>query len=309
MKKVTVVGSLNIDHVLKVEKLPLKGETIISNNYNLYEGGKGSNQAASIGRLGISVDMIGKVGKDIYGERLIKNLSKSNVNVSGIIIDDTVSTGTTFITVDKNGNNTIVINPGANGKLTINDIESQKNKIISKDIILLQQEIPKDVISHVVNISKHYNKNIILNFAPAIDTSNDTLSKVDYLILNEIEIAQLTGVTAISKNINKAIKKLRNYYSNNIIITLGENGSIYIVNNDKIIKVPSYDVKSVDSTGAGDAFIGGFVLGLIEGRNIKECVMWGNAAGSITTTKLGAQSSFPDKEELFFFLKSKNINN
>jgi len=309
MKKVTVVGSLNIDHVFKVNALPLRGETLISDSYDISGGGKGANQAIAIGRLGVFVNMIGKVGGDVFGEILIKNLIESGVGTEGVIVDKSQRTGAAFITVGKDGNNTIVVAPGANQRLTIDDIRTKESQIFKSDVVVLQMEIPKDTISYVIDFSKDSNKLVILNFAPAIDIDMNLLEKVEYLIMNEIEIAQLTGVTAISKNINKAIKKLRNYYSNNIIITLGENGSIYIVNNDKIIKVPSYDVKSVDSTGAGDAFIGGFVLGLIEGRNIKECVMWGNAAGSITTTKLGAQSSFPDKEELFFFLKSKNINN
>ncbi len=307
MKKVTVVGSLNIDHVLKVEKLPLKGETIISNNYNLYEGGKGSNQAASIGRLGISVDMIGKVGKDIYGERLIKNLSKSNVNVSGIIIDDTVSTGTAFITVDKNGNNTIVINPGANGKLTIEEIKELEGSIFKNDIIVLQMEIPRDVVEYLIEKSKEFNKLVLLNLSPPQKLASSIINKVDYLFLNESEMEFLSEVKYIGDNLDVQIKELRKYFHNNIIITLGPDGAMCSIKGSEYKIFQTFDMLPIDRTAAGDAFIGGFIYGLIRNENIDKCVIIGNAAGSMTINKLGAQVSLPNKNELIQFMKQRDI--
>lgn len=309
MKKVTVVGSLNIDYVLKVNALPLSGETIILDGLAILEGGKGANQAASIGRLGISVDMFGKVGKDLYGEMLKKSLIESNVNVDGIITEEEESTGAAFITVDKKGNNTIVVNPGANNKITISDIESKKNRILSSDIIIIQMEIPIKVVSHTITITKDAGKVIILNFSPALDITWDVLNKVDYLILNEIEIERLTDIAFNQLDEKKPIRKLRKFFNGNIIVTLSKKGSICITKKNEIMKVPPFNVKPVDSTSAGDAFIGGFVYGIANRKKIEDCIIYGNACGALATTKIGAQFSLPNKKELDnFLMKNKSIN-
>ena len=304
MKKVTVVGSLNIDHVLKVNTLPLRGETLISNGYDMSGGGKGANQAIAIGRLGVSVNMIGKVGGDIFGEILIKNLTESGVKTKGVIVDKSQRTGAAFITVDRDGANTIVVTPGANQRLTADDIRTKRSQILESDIVVLQMEIPKDTISYVINFSKDSNKLIILNFAPAIDIDMNVLEKVDYLIMNEVEIKYLTGIGFNFRNIDISVRKLRKFFSKNVVITLGEKGAVLVTLKDEILKVPAYEIKSVDSTGAGDAFIGGFILGLVANKSVEDCVVIGSAAGTLSVTKLGAQSSLPYINELSDFLKS-----
>lgn len=304
IKKVTVIGSLNIDHILKVNTLPSKGQTLISKSYDLGEGGKGANQAVAIGRMDIFVDMIGKVGEDEPGKILIENLRKSNIGVDGVIVSKFVKTGTAFITVDKDGNNTIVVAPGANHKLTIEDIRKKKKQLLNCDIVVLQMEIPIDTISYVINFAEEKGKLVVLNYSPAMDIGKEVLAKVDYLIMNEIEFQFLTGRDFKFNSLTESVNKLRGFYGNNLIITLGEKGSICVTNSDKLLKISSYKVKAIDSTGAGDAFIGGFILGIIQNKSIKECVKLGNATGAISVTKLGAQSSLPNRNELKSFLNT-----
>ncbi len=303
MSKVTVVGSLNIDHVLKVKRLPLKGESVILDSYDLYNGGKGANQAAAIGKLGIEVHMIGKVGKDDLGNMLIEGLIKSNVNTDGIITDRNEKTGAAFITVDNNGNNTLVVAPGANGKLTIDDINERKEKLQESSIIVMQMEIPADTIYHVISYAKKLGKLVILNYAPAASIDRNILSYVDYLVVNETEFQSLAQADFNSDILNFSLKKIREFFGNILIITLGEKGSVFITKDNGILEVPGYKVKSIDSTGAGDAFIGGLVFGLVRGESVEESIKLGNASGAISATRPGAQSSLPYRNELYDFLK------
>ena len=304
MKKVTVVGSLNIDHVLKVNVLPLRGETLISDSYDISGGGKGANQAIAIGRLGVFVNMIGKVGGDVFGKMLIKNLIESGVRTEGVIVDKGQRTGAAFITVDRNGSNTIVVAPGANQRLTTDDIRTKESQILESDVMVLQMEIPKDTVSYVIDFSKDTNKLVILNFAPAVDIDIDVLEKVDYLVMNEIEVKYLTGIAFDFRDIDVSVRKLRKLFNKNVVITLGDKGAVLITLKNEILKIPAYKIKPIDSTGAGDAFIGGFILGLVTKKSIEDCIVIGNAAGALSVTKLGAQSSLPYKNELDNFLKS-----
>lgn len=308
MNSVVVIGSLNIDHVLKVKKLPLKGETIISESYELHEGGKGANQAVAIGRMGINVFMIGKIGKDIYGDMLLESLEISKVRTEGVIVDKKYRTGTALITVDRKGNNTITLYQGANKGLKINNILKNKKVIKECDIIVLQQEIPKNVVQFTIDMAKEFNKIVILNFAPAVELSKNSIKKVDFLILNELEISKLTGIKCNERNVKEPIVQLNKFFKNNIIVTLGEYGSACMTSFGDYYRIPSIRVNSVDSTGAGDAFIGGFVYGLVQKKKIYNCVTLGNIAGALSVKKVGAQASLPYENELKNFLKTESIN-
>jgi len=303
MKKVVVVGSLNIDHILKVEKLPSIGETLISSSYSFSCGGKGANQAVAIARLGICVNMIGKVGEDKYGGLLVKNLSKSNVMVDDVIVCKNEKTGAAFITVDRIGNNTIIVAPGANHKLLIDDVRGKGKQLEGCDIVVLQMEIPKETVSYVIRLAKKMGKLVILNYAPAIDIDKSVLSEVDYLIVNETEFKYLVQADFELDRSEIAVNKLKEFFSGNLVVTLGDKGSVCINPEGKILKIPSYTAKSADSTGAGDAFIGGFTLGLVENKNLGDCAVLGNAAGALAVDKVGAQSSLPYKDELNNFLR------
>lgn len=304
MKSTAVVGSLNIDHILKVDKLPALGETIFSNSSILSEGGKGANQAVAIGKLGLDVHMFGKIGNDDYGQLLINSLNNANINTKGILVDDYYKTGSAFITIDNNGDNTIVITPGANGSLNLEDIKKIENLIFDHDILLLQMEIPKDIVIYIINRGKELDKLLLLNLSPAMEMDNYILNKVDYLILNESEVEFLTKVKCSIQNIKLAIKKIRESYRNKLIITLGPDGAAYSISSDDFKIIPTFDVSTIDKTGAGDAFIGGFIYGLVNSKNMEDCIILANAAGSFATTIIGAQKSLPCKEELDSFLKT-----
>lgn len=308
MKSTAVIGSLNIDHVLKVDRLPVLGETISSNNYILSEGGKGANQAVAIGKLGLNVHMFGKIGNDEYGRLLINSLNNANVNIEGIMIDYYHKTGAAFITIDKNGNNTIVITPGSNGSLNLRDIKKIENLIFDQDIILLQMEIPKDIVIYIINRVRELDKLILLNLSPPMNIDNFILNKVDYLILNESEMEFLTQIKYLGNNLDVEIKELRKYFHNNLIITLGPDGAAYSIENKEFELIPTYNILSVDKTAAGDAFIGGFVYGLSKSLDIKTCINLGNANGSLATTIIGAQKSLPNLSELKTFLAKNNVN-
>ena len=297
VKRAVVVGSINMDIILRVDKIPKIGETKIAEKMKISGGGKGANQAIAISRMGCSVSMIGKIGNDRFGRNLIDSLKASRVDIEGVIVDEFNETGTAYVTVDCIGENTIVVVPGSNSCLSIKDIDEKKEIICDSDIVILQMEIPVSIISYVMNLAKELGRLVILNFAPALDIDFDILHKVDFLILNEIEmllIAELKHLRKIERDtINEAIKRIRNKFDRNIIITLGSNGCIWINEKGNILEIPAFPVKSIDSTGSGDAFVGGFVCGLLRGNSIKNSLKIGNAAGGLAVTKIGAQSSLP----------------
>jgi ribokinase len=305
LKKVAVVGSLNIDHVLMARNLPDRGETIISDSYQLKCGGKGANQAAAIGRLGVEVSMIGKVGGDEAGKMQLESLGGSGVDTGGVIVDQDQKTGAAFITVEETGENTIVLYPGTNGQLTFEDIKLKKDFILNSDAVVLQMEIPVETNMEVIKFSKENDKKIILSLAPAMEIDREVLSMVDYLMVNEVEIRFLCGIEFDIKNINKSIEGLRKTFKNNLIVTLGEGGSVLVESSGKIFSRPVYKVDAVDSTGAGDAFTGGFILGLSQEFTSRECLEIGNAAGAYSVTRLGAQPSLPFRSDLVRFLSEK----
>ena len=307
MKSIAVIGSLNIDHILKVDKLPLLGETISSLNYSLSEGGKGANQAAAIGKLGADVYMFGKVGNDEYSNLLISSLQNSNVNTEGVMIDSSSKTGAAFITVDNSGNNTIVITPGANGSLTFNDLEKMESKIFTHEIILLQMEIPEEIIVYIINKARKINKLLLLNLAPAKTIDIQVLNKLDYLIVNESEMEFLTNIKYTGNNLDIEIAKIRKFFHSKLVITLGPLGAAYSIKNQEFDIIPTFNVVSKDKTAAGDAFIGGFIFGLANGLNLKTCMNLENANGSLSTTILGAQKSLPDKSMLKEFLLKNGL--
>jgi ribokinase len=306
LKRIAVIGSLNIDHVLRTKSLPSRGETIISESYQLKCGGKGANQAAAIGRLEVSVHMIGKVGDDEAGTMQIKSLEKSGVNTDGIIIDKEQKTGAAFITVDNKGNNTIVLFSGTNGLLGKNDVDQKKYLILDSDAVVLQMEVPVETTCHVIRFAHENNKKIILSLAPAIEIDRSVLGMVDFLMVNEVEIKFLSGVEFNIEDISNSIIKLRKFFKNNIVITLGEMGSLLVDRKENIYRSMAYKVNAVDSTAAGDAFTGGFIMGLTEGLSLPDCMEIGNAAGAISVTRLGAQPSLPFRDDLVKFLVKNN---
>lgn len=297
MKKILVIGSLNMDLVTMSERHPKLGETIIGKSFFQIPGGKGGNQAVAISKLGGDVTMFGCVGKDSYGDILIEELKKNDVNIESVKKVEK-NTGIATIVVDENADNTIIVVPGANFEISIDDIDKNIELIKNADIVLLQLEIPIDVVEYILKKSKEFNKITILNPAPAEKLSVEIIKNVDYLVPNETELELLSGMPTNSQDeVLVASKKLMDMGVKNLIVTMGKNGSIF-VGEDKVVKVGIHKVKAIDPTAAGDSFIGGVIRMLAEGKKIEEAMEFGARVGAITVTKEGAQSSLPTWDEV-----------
>ncbi len=300
MKKILVIGSLNMDLVTMTSKHPKLGETIIGKRFFEISGGKGGNQAVASGKLGVDVTMLGTVGRDSYGAKLIENLRGNNIDVSYIRKVE-ASTGIATIVVDDNAHNTIIVVPGANFAITEKDIDNTISLIQDADIVLLQLEIPFAVVKHVLVKAKAYGSITILNPAPAQELTEQVLKNIDFLIPNEIELELLSGMpTSNKEEVLHAGRTLIEKGAKNIIVTMGENGSMYI-SKERNFTIEIQKVNAVDSTAAGDSFIGGVVRMLVEGKGIEEAMQFGAKVGAITVTKKGAQSSLPTYEEVMHY--------
>lgn len=296
MKKILVVGSLNMDLVTNVKVTPRVGETVLGNGFNKIPGGKGANQAAAIGKLKGHVKMLGKVGDDNFGEILKNNLEISNVDVTNVYVQKNQSTGIAMIMVNEDGDNSIVVIPGANFDLKPEDIED--SVIDDCDILVSQLEIPLNTIEYIFRKAKEMNKYTILNPAPACKLGDNLLENIDLLILNETEIEVLSDIKINSfEDILKGAKILMDKGVKELIITLGKNGAVYF-NSEKYTRFNAYKVEAVDTTAAGDSFIAGLTVELSRGKDIYEAIEFATKVAAITVTRKGAQSSLPTLEEV-----------
>jgi len=295
MANILVVGSLNTDLVVRTPRFPQPGETISGEDLQVIPGGKGANQAVASSRLGANVSMLGRVGKDNFGDFLLDNLKSNNVD-SQLVQRDDASTGTAIIIVDANGQNSIVLSPGANGKVSSSDVEHASFSDFS--LLLLQLEIPTPTVLSATKLAKQNGVRVILNPAPAKELPDELIALVDFIIPNETELSLLTGMEVKdSSSAEKAAKKLIGLGAQNAIVTLGSKGAL-IVNKDTSTHVEPYQVDVVDTTAAGDAFIGGLASALDSASSLADAVRYGCACGAIATTKFGAQPSLPTKEDV-----------
>jgi ribokinase len=296
MKKILVVGSLNMDMVTKVNITPKVGETISGEGLELIPGGKGANQAVALGKLGAHVEMIGIIGRDGNGEILRQNLNKMNVLNNRLRISETEPTGVALIMVNESGDNSIVVIPGANGELDKKHIEASWFDDVS--MVVCQLESPVETIEAVLKEAHKRGIKTILNPAPAKDLSNDLLSYVDLLIPNETEFESLTGVCInTQEDFIEGYEKLHKLGISEIIVTLGSNGAWHY-DGQVVTTVKALKVKAIDTTAAGDSFIAGVCDSLARGQNIKEALEMGTKVAAITVTRFGAQSSLPSIEEI-----------
>jgi len=294
MSDISVLGIFVADISFSGTKIPAIGETILGDKYNIGPGGKGCNQAIAIARLGGRVDFISKIGKDAYGELALNTLKKNEIKTENIIQDANLQTGVAGILVDKkSGKNAINVIVGAPTTLKINEISKQINIIKDSKIFLTQLEVPKDVTLHCLKIAKENGCITILNPAPASEITREFYSNIDYFTPNETEAEFYTGIKITSeKEAKLAAHKLISFGIKKVIITLGEKGLFYADGQDEIY-LKANSVKTVDTTGAGDAFNGGLAFGLSKGKSIKECLELANKVAGISTTKLGAGDAMP----------------
>jgi len=302
--KITVVGSSNTDLVAKVPKLPAPGETVMGSEFIIAPGGKGANQAVAIARIGGDVTFVAKLGMDDYGEQALKNFKKDGINTNFVFREPDVSSGVALIFVDKTGENMLVPIPGANGKLSPDDIDKARSAIENTDILVLQLEVPLDAVERAVAIAYESNVPIVLNPAPGKKLDTNLIEKVSYLTPNETEAEILTDIKVTDDTTaQKAGKKLLDIGSKTVIITMGKRGAMLITQDGSEL-VPAFVVESVDATAAGDAFNGGLAYAIASGKDLREAIKFGNAVGALTVTKMGAQPSMPTRDELNKFLNS-----
>ncbi len=298
MKKILVIGSFMTDLVVQTPKVPVESETIIGSTFNRFTGGKGANQAVAAARLGGDVTMIGKLGEDDFGREHIDALKAENVNHQSVIYDSQSNTGVGNIVIDQNGNNRIVVIPGANLRLTEKDIASFENVIIDSDIVVLQLEIPMETVYKSIELAHKHGKTIILNPAPAQPIKSIYIDKVDYFIPNETEASLLTNIEVSSlETAEKAAETLLMQGYKNVIITLGSKGVLF-KNSSEMKCVKAHTVKAVDTTAAGDSFIGSFAYGLSNEMSVEQSLNLAVAASALTVTKLGAQPSLPKIDDV-----------
>lgn len=292
-----VVGSLNMDASIRVARMPRVGETILGEQITFSPGGKGANQAYAAAKLGAAVHMAGAVGEDGFGQTLCDHLQSVGVDCSLVRRVPDVSTGSAFIVVDQDGNNSIIVAQGANAACTADQISEEAVK--SCDAVLLQMEIPLDTIESVIRRAHDLGKLVVLNPAPAPNHLPPSLYQgIDWLTPNETELQTLTGETCCSmEDLVNAAQKLLDFGVQQVLVTVGDQGALW-VNRERALLFPSRKVQAVDTTAAGDTFHGAWLCALLEGRSIEEAIVFGNLAASIAVTRPGAQSSIPDRAEV-----------
>ncbi len=293
--RIVVVGSLNMDLVTRAERIPQPGETILGGDLQTFPGGKGANQAVAARRIGAQVAMIGRVGQDAFAAPLLQALGNAGVDSSHVLQDPSAATGVAIIVVDQKGQNSIVVCSGANAHLSPQDIRSAESTIAGADALLLQLESPLETVREAAEIARDHGVRVILNPAPARPLPEALLRNVDVLVPNESEASLLTGLPVKDiPQVEAAAARLHEMGAEAVVVTLGERGALYLYKGESH-RVPAFEVTPVDTTAAGDAFMGGFAVALAEGKPFAEAVRWGNAAGALATTKMGAQPSLPER--------------
>lgn len=295
--KIIVIGSSNTDMVVKSSVLPKPGETILGGTFLMNAGGKGANQAVAAARLGGNVTFVAKVGNDIFGKQSIEGFKKEKINTDFVFVDEEAPSGTALIMVNEEGENCIVVAPGANAQLLPADIEQVKD-LSEAEIILMQLEIPMETIEAVAKKAKLNHQKVIINPAPAQKLSDKLLNGLFLITPNETEAGLLTGITVVDDA--TALQAADVFLSKgvqNVIITLGKQGA-YFQNKDLKLKIAAPVVKAMDTTAAGDTFSGAMAVAVTEKMEWKQAVHFAVKAASISVTRMGAQASVPYRKEM-----------
>jgi ribokinase len=305
---IIVFGSINLDLVVTVPRLPIAGETLLGHNFFQVPGGKGANQAVALARLGIPTHMVGRVGADNFGRELINNLQTSGVQTNNIFVDETISSGVAAIAVDNRGENQIIVIPGANGRINQEDVERLSDLLPDSTALLLQLEIPMAAVIAAAKAAHQAGLQIILDPAPAQSHVPDELySLVDIMTPNEVEAGQLVGFPVNDPDSAKeAAAILLQRGVKCAIVKLGAKG-VFCATALESFFVPAFPIQVVDTVAAGDAFNGGLAAALYTGLSLHQAVVWGAAAGALAATKPGAQTSLPDKLRFEAFLKERGF--
>lgn len=300
---VVVLGSMNMDMTVSVEEIPGAGETLFGSELCYYPGGKGANQAVAAARLGAPVTFLGKVGEDAAGEQLVKALKKSGIDVSHIEVSAGQTTGAAMICVNRQGQNSIVVVPGANYQVDVDYVMRNRATIEQARVLLAQHEVPLEAVKAALQIAKQAGVTTILNPAPCVPLDQEMLALVDILVPNEHELARLVNSkTDTNEGVRQAGKRLLAQGVKHLVVTLGERGVMYL-SAQKEQFYPAYRVHPVDTTAAGDSFLGGFVDRYLKCGDIAQAIGAGQQVASYAVQHEGAQSSLPTAEQLKAYLE------
>lgn len=299
MEKIMVIGSSNTDLLIKTNRIPDPGETVLGGTFMMNAGGKGANQAVAVARIGGGVKFVAKIGDDMFGQRSLESYARDGIDISYIIKDGAAPSGMALITVDAAGENCIVVAPGANDRLTPADIDAVADAIRRSEYLLMQLEIPMPAVEYAAAIAREAGTKVILNPAPAAVLSDGLLSGLYMITPNRSESQLLTGVVVDgwegAEQCGRRAAGAR--ASANVVVTLGSLGAL-VRSGEVSERIPAHRVDAVDTTAAGDVFNGALCVGLAEGRTLVEAVRFATRASSISVTRMGAQSSIPTRAEL-----------
>lgn len=299
---IAVVGSSNMDLVVKSNRIPVTGETILGGDFIMVPGGKGANQAVAAAKLGAQVFFIAKLGDDIFGSQSLNNFEKEGVNTKYVLQTKDAPSGVALIMVDDEGNNIIVVAPGANHKLSPEDVKEAESDIALSGALVAQLEVPIETIEFAAGLANKSSVPFILDPAPAQQLSEKLLKMVDVLTPNETEAKILTGIEVKDQqSAEAAAKKLLECGVKNVILTMGASGYL-TVSNEGTEFVEARKVPAVDSTAAGDAFTGSLAVGLARGQSLSEAALFANDVAAVSVTKMGAQPSMPTVQEVEAFI-------
>jgi ribokinase len=303
--KIVVVGSSNTDMAVKTPRIPKPGETIMGGDFMMVSGGKGANQAVAAARLGAEVALVARVGSDVFGNRAVASIGSTGVNTRYIVHDDSSPSGVALINIAKNGQNSIVVAPGANARLSPEDVDAARPAIEECHVVVLQFEIPLETVAHTIHLAKELGKIVIVNPAPAQTLPDGFLNGVDIITPNEIEAAMLLGIPLDSRfNGQAAAVALLEMGVGAAVVTMGSEGAI-AATPGRIQQIPPKRVKVVDTTAAGDCFAGALACALGEEHELGPAIRFANAAASLSVTRLGAQTSMPIRQEVEQFIAQR----
>lgn len=302
--KIAVIGSTNTEMIFKAPAIPSAGETILGSSFSMSPGGRGANQAIAAVRAGGEVVFIGRTGNDIFGEQILKVLQQDTINTSYVIRDTTMASGISSIVLDARGESGTTITPGANSNLSANDLLQAKDSISSADVVLIQLDIPIETVRFAADLARISGAKVILNPAPALPVSDELLKSISILTPDASQAEILTGITITDeRSAELAGRILLERGLNRVIITLRSKGAM-VIDNGGAEHVPGFKMSSIDTSVVNDVFNGALAVGLAEGKNFYEAVLFANAAAAVSASKIGALSSIPYRKEIMEVLKT-----